>query len=175
MTVQTLLPVFAVALVGYSAYSRLSSKRKTQKTLPGPAPLPLVGNIFDVPQKGTPEFSHWLAHKDKYGPISAVNIFGQTMVIVHDREIVSDLLEKRSKSTSGRPHFEFSLNFAGYGKYITTHSYNDMFRKQRKYIHQQIGTMASAEKYNYIQRDAVPAMLTRILEDPDNLVEHFRT
>ncbi|KAH7311488.1 cytochrome P450 oxidoreductase OrdA-like protein [Stachybotrys elegans] len=173
MAIETLLPAFAVVFVGYSAYSRLFSKRSTQKRLPGPEPLPLIGNLLDLPQKGTTEFTHWLTHKDKYGPISSVSIFGQTMLVLHDREAASDLLEKRSKVTSGRPYFEFS-HLAGYGGYITVNSYTDMFRKQRKFVHQQLGTKRAADQYSHAQRYAVKGLLTHLLENPDNLVEHFK-
>jgi hypothetical protein len=37
-----------------------------------PPPLPILDNIFSLPLGGTPEFQHWLNHKDTYGPIGRV-------------------------------------------------------------------------------------------------------
>jgi hypothetical protein len=34
---------------------------------PGPTPLPLIGNLRDLPAPGTEEWVHWLKHKDLYG------------------------------------------------------------------------------------------------------------
>jgi hypothetical protein len=34
---------------------------------PGPKPLPLVGNLSDLPKPGEIEAQHWLKHKDSYG------------------------------------------------------------------------------------------------------------
>lgn len=34
---------------------------------PGPKPLPLIGNVFDMPPRGCKEWLHWLKHKKEYG------------------------------------------------------------------------------------------------------------
>ena len=42
------------------------------------------------------------------GPISSVTIFGQTLIIINDREIASQILEKNSAKHSSRPHLVFA-------------------------------------------------------------------
>lgn len=34
---------------------------------PGPKGFPIIGNINDLPTPATPEWQHWLQHKDIYG------------------------------------------------------------------------------------------------------------
>jgi hypothetical protein len=34
---------------------------------PGPKPLPIVGNVRDMPAPGSAEWLHWLKHKELYG------------------------------------------------------------------------------------------------------------
>jgi hypothetical protein len=75
---------------------------------PGPKGLPLVGNINDLPTSATPEFEHWLKHKTQYGPISSVNVLGLTMIIMHDKSMVMELMEKRGSKHSGRPEMKFA-------------------------------------------------------------------
>ena len=70
-----------------------------------------------------PEGPHWAKHKAQYGklllrcmtrelttaegPISSVEVFGSTMIIVNDREVAVDLLDKRSAIYSSRPALTF--------------------------------------------------------------------
>ena len=43
-------------------------RKKTLKRLPpGPIPKPILGNLLDLPSPGTPDWLHWLKHKELYG------------------------------------------------------------------------------------------------------------
>jgi hypothetical protein len=45
-------------------------RRKARGQLPpGPSPLPIVGNIKDLPPKGKQDWVHWLEHKSTYGMV----------------------------------------------------------------------------------------------------------
>ena len=77
---------------------------------PGPKGLPVLGNVKDLPPSGTPEFEHWLKHKDQYGPISSVTALGLTMVIMHDKSMVMELMEKRGSKHSGRARMKFAMD-----------------------------------------------------------------
>lgn len=86
---------------------------------PGPRPLPLIGNLFDIPR----EFS-WLKYTQfskKYGmiyfavmahsaltegatgDIISFRAFGQVIVILNSIKVNKDLLEKRPDIYSDRP------------------------------------------------------------------------
>ena len=70
---------------------------------PGPKPLPLLGNLLDVPSS-----YYWLRYSDwakKYGDINHIRVFGQHTVILNSIEACTDLLEKRSAKYSDRPRF----------------------------------------------------------------------
>ena len=84
--------------------------KQTYALPPGPPGLPILGNLFDLPPTtgSQPEYLHWLAHKDRYGPISSVNVLGQTMVIIHDREIAGEVLERKAGVSAGRPGLKFA-------------------------------------------------------------------
>jgi hypothetical protein len=83
--------------------------RHTLPLPPGPKGLPLVGNINDLPPQGSQEYLHWLKFKVRYGPLSSITILGQTMIIIHDRDIALELMEKRASKHSGRPNMKFAM------------------------------------------------------------------
>lgn len=170
-----LISTLTISLVGSLVYYLLHLSRTSSKLPPppGPKPWPVIGNITDLPPQTIPDYQHWINHKDKY-PISSLNLAGQTMVILHDREAVTELLEKRSKVASSRPVMHFA-NLCGYGKFVTSQPYNDTVRKHRKLIHQQLGTKKIMEQYRDIQREEVAHMLLHIQKKPEEAREHFKT
>jgi hypothetical protein len=102
--------IFAASLVLLLARSKLrGNANQTLPLPPGPKGLPLVGNISDLPPQGSQEYLHWKQFKERYGPLSSVTILGQTMIIIHDREIALELMEKRASKHSGRPNMKFAM------------------------------------------------------------------
>ncbi|KAK7212547.1 hypothetical protein V2G26_019725 [Clonostachys chloroleuca] len=142
---------------------------------PGPRPLPIVGNIRDLPTGETPEYQHWLEFKNLYGPISHVSILGQPLIIIHDRHAAHQLLEKTSTRTSGRPRMHFGADLCGYGTLLSFQQYNKTFRQHRKLVHQQLGTKAAAARFRDIQDVESRRFLFRILETPEDLMKHVKT
>ncbi|KAK2042136.1 cytochrome P450 [Colletotrichum somersetense] len=167
-----MLPVI-LAVVGTLSYLYLR-KRARQSLPPGPNPLPIVGNIRDLPPSGAPEYQHWLKFKDAYGPISCITILGQLIILIHDRDAVHDLLSKSSMKTSGRPYMRFA-DLCGFASLLNLEQYNATYRQHRKLVHQQFGTKAVAARF----RDTVDIeshwFLLRVLDDPAGLVQHIKT
>ncbi|KAI6963183.1 hypothetical protein KC321_g11358, partial [Hortaea werneckii] len=109
----TIAAIALVLLVLFLLTKVLLARPKHPHPLPpGPAGLPLLGNLFDLPPTtgSQPEYLHWLAHKDRYGPISSITVLGQTMVIIHDRGIAGEVLEKKAGTSAGRPGLKFAFD-----------------------------------------------------------------
>jgi cytochrome P450 len=162
-------------LVGV-ALAVLHFRTKPRKNLPpGPKPLPILGNIRDLPDGTTPEYQHWIKFKDLYGPISHVSVFGQSLIILHDRDAANTILEKTSTKTSGRPQFIFGNEMCGYNRILSFQPYGKTFKQQRKLIHQQLGTKATASRFREVQDVESRRFLLRILESPEKLSTHIKT
>jgi hypothetical protein len=92
------------------AWAWLSHRRDITALPPGPRGIPFIGNINDLPPPGVPQYQHWLQHKERYGPLSSITVLGQTMIIVHDKEVAFELMEKRASKYSGRPIMKFGYD-----------------------------------------------------------------
>lgn len=164
------------ALVGWIIYRQFFRKKDALLSLPpGPRALPIIGNLLDLPPTGTPEYQHWLPFKDLYGPISSVTIMGQTMIIIQDRQAAHEIMNKMSLKTSSRPKAVFAYELCGFEDFTSGKPYDASFRLQRKVMHQQAGTKLLVSKFNKIQDTESRHFLRRILDDPENLIKHYRT
>ncbi|CCF34180.1 hypothetical protein CH063_06228 [Colletotrichum higginsianum] len=141
---------------------------------PGPKGLPIIGNVNDLPKPGEFEAQHWLKHKELYGPISSITTMGQTLVIVNDARLATELLDGRSAKHSSRPMQVMTGEMVGYKDLLGGLPYGEQFRAQRKDVSRVLGTKAAAAKYNTLQEAEVGHFLLHLLDDPDNLVEYIR-
>ncbi|KAF9885356.1 hypothetical protein FE257_012973 [Aspergillus nanangensis] len=162
-------------LFGYFIYQYYLAPKGRLQLPPGPKPHPIVGNMRDFPPDGTPEYKHWIDHKDRYGGVSSVTVFGMTLVILHDKKAVHELLEQRSSRTSGRPTMVMANKLCGYESIVLCQNYNSTFRHCRKLLHQELGTKVSAAEFCSAQEIEVNRQLVRALNQPEKWLEHFKT
>jgi len=87
-------------LVDYGRMLRLR-----QKMPPGPFPLPIVGNVLQLPKrKPWYRFEEWA---NKYNnPLITVWFGRQPTVVLNDAWTASDLMDKRANIYSSRPVFQ---------------------------------------------------------------------
>ncbi|KAL1952731.1 hypothetical protein VTO42DRAFT_4409 [Malbranchea cinnamomea] len=169
----------STALIGYLVYHQsaaFTQKRRRKRLPPGPKPLPILGNMRDLPPNdGTPEYQHWLQHKDQYGGISSVTVLGMTLVIIHDKKAAHELLETMSSKTSGRPTNIMANKLCGYESIVLCQGYTPTFHRCRRYLHRELGTKVSAAQFRGVQAIEVNRQLVRALNEPGKWLEHFKT
>ncbi|KEY75191.1 hypothetical protein S7711_01632 [Stachybotrys chartarum IBT 7711] len=168
-----LFVVGAALLLVYVVFRRAHQHRRGPLP-PGPSGLPLIGNIKDLPPPGIPEWTHWLKHKDLYGPISSVTALGQTIIILHDREAVFEILEKRALKNSSRPNLVFANDVVGYRDMMVMMPYDREYRLQRKMAATQVGNK-SIIRFEPVQEFEVLRFLKRVHVDPANLRHHLHS
>lgn len=173
---------------------KLFFSKKQLPLPPGPKGLPLVGNVADLPPKGGLEWQHWLKHKDLYGPISHVTVFGNTIILIHDLEIATELLDRRGGKYSSRSRMVFAGEMfvphqprlmklgvysqrhrCGYNERMPFKPYDKVFRAQRKLAGGQIGTNAAVKRFHPAMNLEVRRFLLRTLEKPEQVITHLET
>lgn len=172
---KSLLPRAVWFLLGVYVAYHYFWKRTGPKLPPGPTPLPIIGNIFDLPPQGTPEYQHWLQLKEKYGLLSSITVLGTVLILIHDKEAAHVLLEKTSLKTSARPQLYFANELCGFGILLPNRQYNATFRHHRKLIHRQLGTKVTAQRFRDIQDLESRRFLLRVLDTPLDLFKHIKT
>ncbi|KAJ7239357.1 cytochrome P450 oxidoreductase [Mycena rebaudengoi] len=147
--------------------SRRSSKP------PGPRGWPIIRNLFNVPAEF--EWRYWAWHKKIYGLISYATILGKEIVILNTLEACRDLLEKRSSIYSGRPATNLLCLSVGWVQQLIFAPYGKHFRTMRKLAHSHLGTKASAAAYHEVQETEVRYLISRIHDNPDDLMKEVRS
>ncbi|CAG8120032.1 unnamed protein product [Penicillium salamii] len=142
---------------------------------PGPKRKPIIGNLLDLPAAGKQEWQHWLKHKELYGPLSSVSIFGTTLVIINDRKLAVEILEKRSAKHSSRPNLVFADEIVGWGKAPSSQDNTSLLRLYRKAMARIIGSRSSMSKFDDMLEVEARRFLWRVLNHPKDFVKHTRT
>ena len=126
LTASILLLVLLV-LVDYIRILRLRSKMP-----PGPLPLPLIGNVLQLPKsKPWYRFEEW---SQKYkDPMITVWIGRAPTIVLNDAWTASELMDKRANIYSSRPVFQVPGVVMGGDNWSQTMAvYGDKWRKLRK-------------------------------------------
>ncbi|OJJ53726.1 hypothetical protein ASPSYDRAFT_186749 [Aspergillus sydowii CBS 593.65] len=126
-----------------------------------------------MPWQGVPQWHHWLRHKELYGPISSITVFGQPIIILNDARCAIEILEKRSATYSARPEQPF-MEMTGWDKTMATPANTVHYNKMRKALHQEIGTQKSFSRFTDMMDIEIRRLLLRILETPGAFRQHLK-
>ncbi|TBU36865.1 cytochrome P450 [Dichomitus squalens] len=137
---------------------------------PGPNPLPILGNMFNMPR-----VRPWIVYRDLshvLGDIIHLRVLGQHIVVLGSAQAIYDYLEKRSANTSDRvqsPMIElsgasFNLAFMPYGQRWRRHR-----RSLWQYFHRE-----ATEGYKTTQQSAAHIFLHELCERPSDLRDIIR-
>ena len=97
-------------------YAILFVGHREKNLPPGPSTLPIIGNLHQIPTKGSYlTFTKWAK---QYGGIFSLKLGSGTAVVLTDRRLVKQLIDKRSGIYSNRPHSYVSHNLITGGDHI---------------------------------------------------------
>ncbi|KAK5145100.1 hypothetical protein LTR04_001400 [Oleoguttula sp. CCFEE 6159] len=162
-----------VALVGFTVLSLINARRQKKAPVgdlefPGPALIPWVGRIHDLPiDYMWLKFKEWA---DIYGPIYKTRMLGATFIVISDEKMAEELLVKRAKIYSDRPQIRSlfdSKSTHGSMEYLPLMGRNQYWARQRKFSHAYLIEAANSQ-YHGIMHHEVKRFLNRLLENPDD-------
>lgn len=106
------------------------ARRRSQPLPPGPKPLPLIGNIHQLP-KSLPwlHLYHW---SKEYGPVMHLSMAGQSLVVLSTQKAAHDLLSKRSARYSDRPRMVMAGELVARGMHLLLRPYDDRYRLHQR-------------------------------------------
>ncbi|EIM85912.1 cytochrome P450 [Stereum hirsutum FP-91666 SS1] len=163
--------LLCLVLILFKALGYLRPSSDGNELPPGPRPLPIIGNVFDLPTKQVwSEFAKWT---DTYGPIISVSALGQRIVIINSLSIARDLLEKRSNIFSDRPYIPM-LDLMGFDVFnLTMRRFGLEWRAGRRIADHSLRPAATLT-YRPFLVSKNHQLMQQLLRTPDNFVEHLR-
>ncbi|KAJ6580641.1 cytochrome P450 [Mycena capillaripes] len=163
---------FAILLVILAYALRWGHNRSKLPLPPGPKQLPFVGNLFDVPRDLQWETYHeW--SKQLNSDIIHLNVAGTSIIVLSSMEAVKELFERRSSLYSNRPRLPMLTELMGWDFGIGLMNYGDRWRSHRKILHDAFH-IGAAKQFHTQELAAAHTLLRRILQDPRDVMEHFR-
>ncbi|KAF7342306.1 OrdA protein [Mycena venus] len=133
--------------------------RKQRRSLPpGPAGLPLIGNVLDMPAS-----TEWLTFAEwgtKWGGLCSITLLGQPIVVLNSASAM-EAMDSKGVVFSTRPRLPMAGELVGYDQTLVLMPYGAQFRTFRKYFAKQIGTpnamrpfvpFAEAETHRFLKR-----------------------
>ncbi|KDR67546.1 hypothetical protein GALMADRAFT_105800 [Galerina marginata CBS 339.88] len=165
------ISTLAIGLVAVFLLRTLVERIRRPKYLPGPRRLPIVGNLFDMP-----ETESWVTYrqwKDTYGDAIYLEILGSPLVILNSYKACIELLEKRAEIYSDRPVGTMANIIMGWSQSVVMAPYNDRWRRFRRICAQTMRKDA-VKQFHPIQEREVARYLGTLLKDPKHYMANFR-
>lgn len=105
------------------------------------------------------------------------SLVGQRIVVLNSLEPALDLLDQRSAIYSDRQLLSVTSKLLKWDQFMSSAPYGDMFREQRRYTHQYIGSRGQLWKIqplNGLIEEETQKYLHKIMRQPEEFAEHIR-
>jgi cytochrome P450 len=164
----------AAVVVALVVAKRLFNGRRTRSlpVPPGPKPLPIIGNMLDVPTEH--EWKRFAKWGQQYGDIVSLNVLGQTMIVLNNFEDMNEMLGKKV-IYSDRPVFPMIGELCGFKNIVAFMHYNDSLLTAKKYYKVVSGSNQAVHSFASDIEFASHHLLGRLLDTPEKFSEHLRT
>ncbi|KAI0343875.1 cytochrome P450 [Trametopsis cervina] len=160
-----------VLLAGYYLYTRRPSSSTSRLLPPGPAPVPVLGNLFDLTTKELwVRITNW---SRIYGDVVYIHLFGQGLVFCNTAEAATDLLDRKGAIYSDKPALIMTGDLCGCENMVAMTRYGDKSRRQRRLMTTALSTSA-CRAYRPLLADESLTLVRRMLSDPSSYLGYLR-
>ncbi|KAG2060511.1 cytochrome P450 [Suillus hirtellus] len=169
LAILAVLPASFVVITYLKRFIR--NRRNKPRLPPGPAPLPLLGNVLSINTK-----EPWLTYTEwaaTYGDLLFVRLLGQEVVVINSQHVAEALLDKRARIYCDRPYLA-TLKPYGWSVNFGFANYSDEWRLCRRLFHQTFRP-ESALKFRPMQIKRAHEMIVNLIDDPQHYHSHFAT
>ena len=174
MAVNMAYPLFVTApvvcIVLGLFYALFFIGRREKHLPPGPPTLPIIGNLHQIPTKGS--YLTFTAWAKQYGGIFSLKLGPGTAVVLTDRRLVKQLIDKKSSIYSNRPHSYVSHNLITGGDHILIAHYGKIWQYYRKTIHQHFMERIVEEDHVPVQEAEGRQLVYDFMMEPEKNMLH---
>ncbi|KAJ7272050.1 cytochrome P450, partial [Mycena haematopus] len=138
-----------------------------------PGPRPWFG-FLALPSGADKEWVTYGKWAEKWGDITSVTAFGQTVIVLNSLKTAVEILDKKSSNYSDRPVFQMCGELVGWSLGMPLLSARTPQHKwSRKKFHQLIGSQGSVKKFYPIQIEECRKLMQRLLRSPERFRSHI--
>ncbi|KAJ3491621.1 hypothetical protein NLI96_g551 [Meripilus lineatus] len=162
-----LVPLLALAVV----YGVVRLFRRDNVPLPpGPPPDPIIGHLR-LMRGPIQETTYYDWHR-QYGDVVHLNILGKPIIFLNSEQAAKDLLDKKGKLYSDRPHFP-AHELLGWHDILGFMPYGEEFHKTRKLFAEAL-SQSGVRVFQDNQLNQAHLLLKNFLASPDQFSSHVR-
>jgi hypothetical protein len=152
----------------FLAYKALSIGKRSHLLPVGPPTIPVLGNLHQLPKTRVHlQLTKWA---QQYGGMYSLKIGTGNMIILTERRLIRELVDKKAAYNSRPPHYV--------GNQITKSSHVGLIpsgalqRSYRKILHQHLMESQCEQHHVHLQNAEAAQLLRDLIEDPAHFKMH---
>ncbi|KAL2753849.1 hypothetical protein ACRALDRAFT_1081130 [Sodiomyces alcalophilus JCM 7366] len=162
------LALLGAIILGRLITALLGGRRSSTPLPPGPKPLPLIGNIHQLPK--SLQWLHLYYMSKQYGPVMHLSMAGKPLIVLSNHQSAHDLLNKRGARYSDRPRMIMAGEMVTKGMHTLIRPYDEQYKLHQR-MEAPLLTLKSARSYRPLQDIESRQLLFDVLSEYDQFGE----